>query len=211
MSAAIISPMVDASAATGSSETCATHPAARCLFGCADLEWGRLRANGPMRQPAIGSPESARRLFAMLKAIHGTIAETYLLTRGISALHETLNLRFHPRSYYKPDRDLPTESWPALIAAITTLNGVITGGHRTWLDPLGRGKAPGAEAAGIEAIALSPRLGDFNEDLRIFGVDELRQPCAFSSCQRTSSASCLRQLRSRHRLFESPAPRIARG
>jgi hypothetical protein len=31
-----------------------------------------------------------------------------------------------------------------------------------------------AEAAGIEAIALSPRLGDFNEDLRIFGVDELR-------------------------------------
>ena len=31
-----------------------------------------------------------------------------------------------------------------------------------------------AGAAGIEAIRLSPRLDDFNEDLRTFGVDELR-------------------------------------
>ena len=31
-----------------------------------------------------------------------------------------------------------------------------------------------AEAAGIEALCLSPRLGDFNEDLRAFGVDDLR-------------------------------------
>ena len=31
-----------------------------------------------------------------------------------------------------------------------------------------------AEAAGIEAFTLSPTLGDFNEDLRHLGVDELR-------------------------------------
>jgi Toprim domain len=31
-----------------------------------------------------------------------------------------------------------------------------------------------AEVAGIEALALSPRLGDFNEDLRSFGLDALR-------------------------------------
>ncbi|MGY4622846.1 DUF7146 domain-containing protein [Bradyrhizobium sp. USDA 4486] len=31
-----------------------------------------------------------------------------------------------------------------------------------------------AEAIGIEAIPLSPRLGDFNEDLHIFGIDALR-------------------------------------
>jgi hypothetical protein len=31
-----------------------------------------------------------------------------------------------------------------------------------------------AQAAGIEAIPLSPRLGDFNEDLHIFGLDSLR-------------------------------------
>ena len=31
-----------------------------------------------------------------------------------------------------------------------------------------------AEAAGIEALALSPRIGDFNEDLRAFGLGALR-------------------------------------
>jgi hypothetical protein len=31
-----------------------------------------------------------------------------------------------------------------------------------------------AEAANVEATALSPRLGDFNEDLRALGVDALR-------------------------------------
>jgi hypothetical protein len=30
------------------------------------------------------------------------------------------------------------------------------------------------QAVGIEAIPLSPRLGDFNEDLHIFGLDALR-------------------------------------
>jgi hypothetical protein len=31
-----------------------------------------------------------------------------------------------------------------------------------------------AEQAGIEAIVLSPALGDFNEDLRVLGIDALR-------------------------------------
>jgi hypothetical protein len=31
-----------------------------------------------------------------------------------------------------------------------------------------------AQDAGIETIALSPRLNDFNEDLRSFGLDQLR-------------------------------------
>lgn len=31
-----------------------------------------------------------------------------------------------------------------------------------------------ATDAGIEAITLSPRLGDFNEDLHVFGLDGLR-------------------------------------
>jgi len=31
-----------------------------------------------------------------------------------------------------------------------------------------------AETAGIEVIPLSPRLGDFNEDLYVFGLDTLR-------------------------------------
>ncbi|TYO61040.1 DNA primase [Bradyrhizobium hipponense] len=36
-----------------------------------------------------------------------------------------------------------------------------------------------AADAGIEAIALSPRLGDFNEDLQVFGVDALRAALRF--------------------------------
>ena len=31
-----------------------------------------------------------------------------------------------------------------------------------------------AQTAGIEAIAISPQLGDFNEDLRLLGMDALR-------------------------------------
>ena len=31
-----------------------------------------------------------------------------------------------------------------------------------------------AETVGIEAVPLSPRLGDFNEDLHVFGLDALR-------------------------------------
>ena len=196
----------------------------------------------------------------MSQPIPGTIAETYLRKRGIMALHELRALRFHPRCYYRPDVDAPTEVWPALIAAVTDLDGKITGAHRTWLDPSGYDKAPvdtprramghllghgvrfgaatdvmaagegletmlslrsalpalpmlaalsanhlaailfpaplrrlyvardrdpagdlavatlteRAQSAGVEALTLTPVLGDFNEDLRELGVDELR-------------------------------------
>ena len=214
----------------------------------------------PSSSAQAGSPESARRLFAMSQPISGTIVETYLRRRGITALHGTANLRFHPRCYYRPDPDSPPQTWPAMIAAVTDLSGMITGAHRTWLDPSGRDKAPidtprramghllgnavrlglahdvmaageGIETmlslrcamptmpmvaalsaahlaailfpwtlrrlyiardndpagdcavanlidrsreAGIEAITLSPRLGDFNEDLRALSIDALR-------------------------------------
>ena len=213
----------------------------------------------------IGSPEAARRLFAISQPIARTLVEAYLRNRGITALHEVAALRFHPRCYYRPDDHSPTETWPAMIARVTNLDGRITGVHRTWLDPDGfdpvrLGKAPidtprramgdlignavhfgvandalaagegietmlslrsvlptlpmaaalsanhlaalllpptlrrlyiardndaagdgavtalteRADAAGIEAIAWSPKLGDFNEDLRAFGLDALR-------------------------------------
>ncbi|MDQ0302486.1 DUF7146 domain-containing protein [Ancylobacter polymorphus] len=206
-----------------------------------------------------GSVEAARRLFAMSQPLAGTLAETYLRRRGITLLHGTGNLRFHPHCYYKAD-DGPTETWPAMIAAVTDLTGRITGVHRTWLAPDGSDKAPvdtprkamgnllgstvligvqgdvmaagegietmlslrqvlpnmamapalsaahlaaimfplrlrrlyivrdndpagdgardmliqRANADGIEAIPLSPVLGDFNEDLHRLGIDALR-------------------------------------
>jgi hypothetical protein len=96
------------------------------------------------RLPSVpaGSPESARRLFAMSQPIAGTVGETYLRSRGITDLHGIPSLRFHPRCYYRPEADAPTEIWPAMIAAVTDLEGHITGVHRTWLDPSGRDKAP---------------------------------------------------------------------
>jgi hypothetical protein len=212
-----------------------------------------------------GSQKAARRLFAMSSPIEGTVVETYLQRRGIAHIHHGGSLRFHPRCYYRPDEHLPTETWPAMIACVTDLDGRITGVHRTWLDPGGfdrvrLGKAPidtprramgdllgnavrfglvddvlaagegietmlslryalpsmpmaaalsanhlsamllpsglrrlyiardadaagdtvqatltrRAQAVGVEAIALSPRLGDFNEDLHIFGLEALR-------------------------------------
>jgi Toprim domain-containing protein len=94
------------------------------------------------RPSPTGSPESARRLFAMSKPIAGTVVETYLRGRGITELRGIASLRFHPRCYYRPDTVAPTETWPAMIASVTDLQGHITGAHRTWLDPSGRDKAP---------------------------------------------------------------------
>jgi hypothetical protein len=93
-----------------------------------------------------GSSEAAKRLFAVSRPIERTLVEAYLRDRGITALHGTASLRFHPRCYYRHD-DSPAETWPAMIAAVTDLSGHLTGVHRTWLDPEGfseatLGKAP---------------------------------------------------------------------
>lgn len=218
-----------------------------------------------LREPApTGSSAASRRLFAMARPIPGTLVETYLRNRGITSLHGTGSLRFHPRAYYRPDDFGPTEIWPAMIAAVTDLDGRLTSAHRTWLAPDGLGKAPvdtprramgvllghavrfgrpegvmaageGIETilslrcalpgmamaaalsaahlaamlfpatlrrlyiirdndaagdgardrlvaramdAGIEALVLSPRMGDFNEDLRYRGLTSLRATVA---------------------------------
>lgn len=101
----------------------------------------------PRQDPAPqGSPEAARRLFAMAKPIRGTVAEAYLRTRGITDLRDPTALRFHSRCWYRGDEDDPADTardaWPALIAAVTDERGTITGVHRTWLDPSGGAKAP---------------------------------------------------------------------
>ena len=212
---------------------------------------------------------SVIRLFAMAQPLSGTLAERYLHRRGITsaALAGIDLLRFHPRCFYRAGPNAPHETWPAMIAAATDLNGTITGVHRTWLDtgafdPSRLGKAPvetprralghllghavrfgstasiellaagegietmlslrcalpampmaaalsaghlaaillpaglrrlyiardadpagdraeaslteRAQAAGIEAITLSPCSSDFNDDLRALGLAELR-------------------------------------
>jgi phage/plasmid primase-like uncharacterized protein len=94
-------------------------------------------------QPAAarGSPEAAHRLFAMSRPIAGTLAERYLAGRGILLAARERALRFHPGCYYRDLVTAKTLTLPALIAAVTSLDGRITGLQRTWLAPDGNGKA----------------------------------------------------------------------
>jgi hypothetical protein len=101
------------------------------------------RTAAPRMPPApSGSPESARRLFASAKPILGTIAETYLRSRGVAGVGDLDCLRFHPRCYYRAHDNAPRETWPALVAAVTDLDGALTGILRTWLARDCSGKAP---------------------------------------------------------------------
>lgn len=104
--------------------------------------------------------EAACRLFAASQPIAGTLAEVYLFRRGITDLAGTDALRFHPRCFYRIDRrdrdrhqqrsagtvcdrlDIPHDgtalaglcTLPALIAAVTDLDGTLTAIQRTYLD-----------------------------------------------------------------------------
>ena len=211
-----------------------------------------------------GTPAAAARLFAASVPVAGTLAETYLTSRGISHFGSSSALRFHPKCWHRVgDQNKPVPR-PALIAAVTDEAGALQGVHRTWLALDGQGKAdvatprramghllgnavrlspcdevlalgegietmlslsqaaPGlpvwaalssghlgavllpkglqrlyiavdhdpagaraaerlsarAAAVGVEVIVLEPRLGDFNDDLRVDGTEALRQHLA---------------------------------
>lgn len=81
-----------------------------------------------------------RRLFYAASRLHGTPAETYLATRGLTGKWDRLRktLRFHPRVY---NAEIGTGA-PALLAAVTDARGNMLGLHRTWLAPDGSDKAP---------------------------------------------------------------------
>lgn len=107
------------------------------------------RPEPPQKQPQApalrGSPEAARRLWAMGQPIAGTLAERYLSARGLKDLRSVSALRFHPNCYYwrkDSDADGTPEAWPALLAKVTDTSGTLTGVHRTWLDPQTAEKAP---------------------------------------------------------------------
>lgn len=92
--------------------------------------WADYLDETPVRS---GSPEASRRLFAASRSIFGTAAELYLRYRAITYLVGLDSLRFHPRCYYRPDRAMSGQQWPALIAAVSDPSGVIVGVHRTYL------------------------------------------------------------------------------
>ena len=110
-----------------------------------ELEKARTPTGRTSSKASSGSPEAARRLFAMSQPIGGTLAEAYFRSRGITALHGTASLCFHPWCYYRPDDHASRQMLPAIVAAVTDLTGRQTGAHRTWLAPNGAAKA-GVEA-----------------------------------------------------------------
>ncbi|RWM85615.1 MAG: DNA primase [Mesorhizobium sp.] len=97
----------------------------------------RPETAGAKREPAAarGSPDAARRLFAMSKPAAGTLAERYLAGRGIQLACRERSLRFHPGCYYRDLGTGETLTLPALIAAVIGLDGRITGLQRTYLSP----------------------------------------------------------------------------
>jgi hypothetical protein len=106
----------------------------------------RPAANSSRAPPApTGSPEAARRLFQAGRLVPGTPAEAYLRARGITARLDWPALRYHPSVYYRAAENAPLEQWPALLAAVTALDGTITGILRTWLDRSRAAKAPLAD------------------------------------------------------------------
>src|SRR5438445_766257 len=135
-------------------------------------------APNPVR-PAVqrGSREAARRLFAISRPTEGTLVELYLRRRGIADLHHGGSLRYQPRCYYHgADEELPPEIWPAMIACVTDVDGVITGVHRTWLDPDGfdpnrLGKAPidTPRRAMGDLLGNAVRFGVADDDVLVAG------------------------------------------
>ncbi len=95
--------------------------------------------------PAAGSgdsydaTEAARRLWRRCRAIDGTHAEAYLRARGLARCRFAA-LRFHPALLYRDGGGI--RRLPALVAAVTARDGdIVSGVHRTWLDPQRPAKA----------------------------------------------------------------------
>jgi len=85
---------------------------------------------------------AAKRLFAAARPVAGTLAETYLRTRGICRPVPSAALRFRPTCWHRQGGEAQATPRPALIAAVTDGAGGLQGVHRTWLAADGKGKAP---------------------------------------------------------------------
>jgi len=88
-----------------------------------------------------GTPAAAARLFAASKPVAGTLADTYLRSRGLTQGSRMSALLFHPKCWHRDEGQTKSLPRPALIAGVTDGAGGLQGVHRTWLAPDGQGKA----------------------------------------------------------------------
>ena len=103
-----------------------------------------------------GTPAAASRLFAASQPVAGTLAETYLTSRGIRHFAASTALRFHPKCGHRDEGQTKPVPRPAMIAAVTDGAGALQGVHRTWLAPDGQGKA----AVEVPRRAMGHLLGN---------------------------------------------------
>src|SRR3546814_19613293 len=97
---------------------------------------------------STGTRQAARRLWAASKPVADSPVAAYLASRQIIDLTSCEALRFHGNCWYRPSKDDAPDTrpaWPAMIAAVTDLDGSITGVHRTLQEPGGAVKAPVAD------------------------------------------------------------------
>lgn len=104
-----------------------------------------VKRNPRPRRASPGSREAAVRLWAASKPIAPTPVRAYLAARALRRCGDLPALRYHPHCYYRrSDEDVASvkPAFPAMIAAVTDLDGSLMGVHRTWLDPAQPAKAP---------------------------------------------------------------------
>jgi putative DNA primase/helicase len=116
------------------------------------------KVSHPNKQETLSIAEG---IWEASQALEGTLAERYLASRGIT-LKKLDSLRFHPSLKNTESRLY----LPALVAKISTEDGVLTGIHRTYLAPDGKGKASVLDPKKMLGntrganIHLSPLTGD---------------------------------------------------
>ena len=119
----------------------------RIASGTGSLRIALAEARGFLSLPTMSAPtgpdvydrtEAARRLWQRCRAIGGTHAEAYLHARAIHRCRFPA-LRFHPALFHRDGGGV--RRLPALVAAVTGADGVLSGVHRTWLDPRSPAKA----------------------------------------------------------------------
>ncbi len=106
---------------------------------------GTAKRHPRPRRARPGSVEAAERLWAASKPIGGTPVRAYLAERALRRGGDLPALRFHSHCFYRrSDEDPETvrPAFPAMIAAVTDLDGSLKGVHRTWLDVENWTKAP---------------------------------------------------------------------
>ena len=116
-----------------------------------DLPWLRSLTSLPLILKGICHPEDARR------AIDYGVDGIYCSNHGGRQAHGGLPA---------------IDCLPGVVAASGDLPVLFDSGIRSGADII-KALALGASAVGIEAVVLTPRLGDFNEDLRLLGFDAL--------------------------------------